>query len=58
MKEDIKKRIGRSPDDGDAVIIACCTGSKRVQPRLRDRNDYMTKTHATTSRSTIRRPYR
>lgn len=37
MKEDIKKRIGRSPDDGDAVIIAMATGNRRSQPR---RNDY------------------
>lgn len=32
-KDDIKKRIGRSPDDGDAVIISIATGSKRVIPR-------------------------
>lgn len=36
LKEDIKKRIGRSPDDGDAVIIAMATGSRRVQPRRSD----------------------
>lgn len=35
-KEDIKKRIGRSPDDGDAVIIAMATGSRRMQPRRND----------------------
>ena len=35
-KEDIKKRLGRSPDDGDAVIIAMSTGSKRMQPRRTD----------------------
>ncbi len=31
-KADIKKRLGRSPDDGDAVIIACASGSRRQQP--------------------------
>lgn len=36
MKEDIKKRIGRSPDDGDAVIIAASTGAKRMQARRND----------------------
>lgn len=35
-KDDIRKRIGRSPDDGDAVIIAMATGSRREQPRRRD----------------------
>lgn len=37
-KEDIRKRIGRSPDDGDAVIIAMATGSRRVQERRDDVN--------------------
>lgn len=32
-KDDIKKRIGRSPDDGDAVIIAMATGTSREVPR-------------------------
>ena len=31
-KEDIKKRIGRSPDKGDAVILANANGDARVQP--------------------------
>jgi len=35
-KEDQKKRIGRSPDDGDAVIIACATGDRREYPRRND----------------------
>lgn len=35
-KEDQKKRIGRSPDDGDAVIIACATGDRRMYPRRDD----------------------
>jgi len=35
-KDDIRKRIGRSPDDGDAVIIAMSTGSKRQKPRESD----------------------
>lgn len=36
MKEDIKKRIGRSPDDGDAVVIALATRDARVQLRRND----------------------
>ena len=54
-KEDIKKRIGRSPDDGDAVILAMCTGAKRMQPR---RNDFSALNRPTTydmGRANIRR---
>ena len=36
MKEDIKKRIGRSPDDGDAVVMALATRDSRVQLRRND----------------------
>jgi hypothetical protein len=54
-KEDIKKRLGRSPDRGDAVILAHCNGESRVQPR---RNDTRTRQKvATTSRMQIRRIY-
>ena len=35
-KDDIRKRIGRSPDDGDAVIISMATGSHRMQRRQSD----------------------
>lgn len=58
MKADIKKRIGRSPDDGDAVILALATGSTRVQARRNDYEAMSRVTHATTSRQTIRRTYR
>jgi hypothetical protein len=60
MKEDIKKRIGRSPDDGDAVIIACSTGTRRVQPRLRERGGPQQRSYAPTSGrgAVIRRNYR
>lgn len=47
MKEDIKKRLGRSPDDGDAVIMALATKSNRVMPRVRDR--VSRSTHAVTN---------
>ncbi len=56
MKEDIKKRIGRSPDDGDAVILALATGSSRVQPRRNDTTASNRQSHATTSRPQFRRP--
>lgn len=46
MKEDIKKRIGRSPDDGDAVIIALATGDTRVQPRRNDAQRMQTQASA------------
>ena len=36
MKEDIKVRLGRSPDRGDAVILAGSSGSSRVLPRRND----------------------
>jgi len=49
-KEDIRKRIGRSPDDGDAVIIAMATGARRMQPRRNDGFDFSRQTHASTSR--------
>lgn len=32
-KADIKKRLGRSPDKGDAVVIAWHTGQERRRPR-------------------------
>ena len=53
MKEDIRKRIGRSPDDGDAVIIAMATGARRMQPRRMD--DRMMQTHAVRSAHPARR---
>lgn len=55
MKEDIKKRIGRSPDDGDAVILAMATGKVRVQPRRNDHSASSMQSHATVSRIGIRR---
>lgn len=33
MKTEIKKRIGRSPDDGDAVVLSWCSGKRRVKSR-------------------------
>lgn len=36
-KEDIKKRLGRSPDRGDAVVIALATKERRQYPRRADR---------------------
>lgn len=53
-KEDIRKRIGRSPDDGDAVIIAMATGATRARPRDRDRLAPMQR-QALTSRPQVRR---
>jgi len=52
-KEEIKKLLGRSPDDGEAVIIALSTGSRRVQPRLSD--PYRMPTQAKMGHSYIRR---
>lgn len=58
-KDDIKKRIGRSPDDGDAVIIAMATGSRRVQPRRNDPAAANRQTQAVGSRlATMRSKYR
>lgn len=34
-KEDIKKRIGRSPDKGDAVVMAWAFGESSVEARIR-----------------------
>lgn len=34
-KEDIKKRIGRSPDKGDAVVMAWLYGESSVEARIR-----------------------
>jgi hypothetical protein len=50
-KDDIRKRIGRSPDDGDAVIIAMATGSKRVQARKNDHRYQSLQRTAVTGRS-------
>ena len=47
MKEDIKKRIGRSPDDGDAVILSLATGDKRLQPRRNDTANFQMQTKTT-----------
>jgi hypothetical protein len=47
MKEDIKKRIGRSPDDGDAVILSLATGDKRLQPRRNDPANFQMQTKTT-----------
>jgi hypothetical protein len=52
-KEEIKKLLGRSPDDGEAVIIALSTGTRRVQPRLSD--SYRMPTQAKMGHSYIRR---
>jgi hypothetical protein len=52
-KEEVKKLLGRSPDDGEAVIIALSTGSRRVQPRLSD--PYRMPTQAKMGHSYIRR---
>lgn len=49
-KDDIRKRIGRSPDDGDAVIIAMATGSRRMIPRRNDMSAANRQTHAAGSR--------
>ncbi len=53
-KEDIKKRIGRSPDDGDAVVIAIATGSRRVRERTSSKHAVRA-SYATLSHSRIRR---
>lgn len=42
-KDDIKKRLGRSPDRGDAVILANASGSSRVQPRRNDPQSFPTR---------------
>jgi hypothetical protein len=34
-KDEVKKRIGRSPDDGDAVVLAYANGKSRVKARKR-----------------------
>lgn len=52
-KDDIKKRLGRSPDRGDAVILSFASGSSRVQP-LRSA-EYSRQTRASMGRSHIRR---
>lgn len=57
-KDDIKKRLGRSPDDGEAVVIACATGDRRMHPRRNDYGGYRAQTHATSSRPALRRSYR
>lgn len=58
-KEDIRKRIGRSPDDGDAVIISMATGSRRVQDRRNDVHASNRQTYASGSRlADMRRGYR
>lgn len=49
-KDEIRKRIGRSPDDGDAVIIASATGDRRVQERRNDYAAWNRPVHATGSR--------
>lgn len=46
MKEETKKRIGRSPDDGDAVVISLATREKRQQPRRSDPHGSGRQTHA------------
>jgi hypothetical protein len=55
-KDDIRKRIGRSPDDGDAVIIAMSTGARRAIPRQRDM--HALPAYASTSRPPFRRAMR
>ena len=57
-KDDIKKRIGRSPDDGDSVIIAMATGSRRVQARRNDSKYTNRSTSYAAARPEIRRAYR
>jgi hypothetical protein len=36
-KEDIKRRLGRSPDDGDAIVMAMAPGSRAVARLLHER---------------------
>lgn len=33
QKTELKKRLGRSPDDGDAVILSWCSGKRRAKDR-------------------------
>lgn len=54
-KDDIRKRLGRSPDDGDAVIVAMSTGSRRMQQRRRDHAYDQPRTSYEPSRPQIRR---
>jgi hypothetical protein len=54
-KADIKKRIGRSPDDGDAVVLSLATGSNRVQPRRNEFGTYRVQSKAVTSTHPARR---
>ena len=50
-KEEIKKLLGRSPDDGESVVISLATADTRVQPRVRERNPAnRQKNYATQSR--------
>ena len=51
-KEEIKKLLGRSPDDGDAVVLSLATGSKRQHPR---RSDKFVQTTNYATQSRIRR---
>jgi hypothetical protein len=53
-KDDIRKRIGRSPDDGDAVIISMATGTRRMQPR-RNGAYAPLQTHSISSRPNMKR---
>lgn len=57
-KDDIKKRIGRSPDDGDAVIIAMSTGSRRVFARRVERDQSRIATTYEPSHAAVRRHFR
>ena len=36
-KDDVKQRIGRSPDRGDAVVMAWSQGQSALRAQMRDR---------------------
>lgn len=54
-KDDLRRRLGRSPDDGDAVIIAMATGAKRMQDRRNQPGQRGLQQHASGSRFAMMR---
>jgi hypothetical protein len=57
-KEDIKRRLGRSPDDGDAIVMAMSPGSKAAADHLRRSRQHDRPSRYTTSHASAKEMYR
>jgi hypothetical protein len=54
-KDDIRKRLGRSPDEGDAVVMAMAEGSRAAAQVYRRQNQSMRQSHANVGHGEVKR---